>query len=117
MPTEDSIVERDEPTYRWSTNMFIVFVVLQVIACEASVIHGLWFKEATHDYVIRCLLPLLVAFPAIFLLIFRVRARGWVAHGKITSSLAARILNNLGVALFVVYVCIFQLAEMAFNAH
>ena len=116
MPTEDSIVERDEPTYRWSAIIFLVFVIFQVIACEASVIHGLWFKEVTQDHVVRYLFPLLIAFPATFLVIFRVQARGWVAHGKLTSGLAARIINNFGVALFVAYICIFQLAEMAFNA-
>jgi len=48
MPTVDSIVERDEGDNRLTANIFLIVITVQVILCEANVIRGLWFKEASH---------------------------------------------------------------------
>jgi hypothetical protein len=87
-----------------------------MIACEASAIHGLWFKEAMHDYVLkRYFLPFLIALPALFLFVYRLRARQWVAQGQITSNLAIQIFYIFGLVTIFSYMCILDLAELAFS--
>ena len=117
MPAEDSIVERNEGDNRLTAKIFLVVIVVQVILCEANVIRGLWFKEAPHDYGWnRYTLPVFIAVPVFFLSLFRLQAKRWVAQGKIASDLAARFSSIFGVALMIVYLCILQLAELAFSA-
>jgi hypothetical protein len=92
-------------------------ITVQVILCEANVIRGLWFKEASHAYGWNgYTLPVLLAVPVLFLSLFRLQAKRWVAEGKIASDLAARISSIFGVALMIAYLCILQLAELAFSA-
>jgi surface polysaccharide O-acyltransferase-like enzyme len=116
MPTEESIIERDDPMYRLSGNISFVLVILLMIACEVETIPGLWFKGAPHDYAwYRYALPAFIAVPALFLLLFRRQVKKWVATGKITSGLAERVLNIFGVALWITYYCVLELAELAFR--
>ncbi len=62
------------------------------------------------------MLPLCIAFPAFILVVLRVQTRRWVESGRMESGLAARIMNSFGIALFMAYIGIFQLAELAFRA-
>jgi len=90
-----------------------------MIMCEAVVIRGLWFKEATLDFdywLKRCSIPLFIAFPALFLSTFRSTSRRWARQGQMTSSLAASINNTFGVATMITYICVLELAELAFRA-
>lgn len=117
MPANRSDARGDRRDYRLSANVFFVFVILQTMVCEGSAIHGLWFQDATpHFGSGQYVLPLCVAFPAFILVVLRVQARRWVADGRLDSGLAARIMNSFGIALFMTYICIFQLAELAFKA-
>ncbi|MGD0740537.1 MAG: hypothetical protein ABR957_13140 [Terracidiphilus sp.] len=117
MPTDRSIAKGDQRDYRLSAAVFFGFVILQMLVCESSAIRGLWFIEPTPDYgPEKFVLPLCIAFPAFILVVLRVQARRWVANGRMESGLAARIMNSFGIALFMTYIGIFQLAELAFRA-
>jgi hypothetical protein len=88
-----------------------------MIVCEAQAIRGMWFKESSYDYGIqRYTLPLFIAFPSLFLLVFRWGAKRWAKQGQISIGLAARTMSNFGCALMITYICIVELAELAFRA-
>ncbi len=117
MRTDRSIAKGDQRDYRLSAVVVFILVILQSMVCEATAIRGLWFNEpapvnGTEKYV----LPLCIAFPAFILVVLRVQTRRWVESGRMESGLAARIMNSFGIALFMAYIGIFQLAELAFRA-
>jgi hypothetical protein len=87
-----------------------------MIACVAETIHGLWFKGALPDDSLkRYFLPVFVTFPALILLAFRRAVRRGVEQGKIASSFAAKIISGLSVVIVIAYICILDLAELAFR--
>lgn len=117
MSTYKSTVKGDQRDYRLSANVFFIFVILQAMVCEATSIRGLWFSDPAPGYgPEQYVLPLCVAFPAFILVVLRVQASRWVISGRLDSGLAARIMNSFGIALFMTYICVFQLAELAFRA-
>ncbi len=117
MPIDRSNVKEDQRDYRLSAAVFFGFVILQMLVCESSAIRGLWLIEPTPDYgPEKFVLPLCIAFPVFILVVLRVQAKRWVANGRMDSGLAARIMNSFGIALFMAYIGIFQLAELAFRA-
>jgi hypothetical protein len=117
MPPADSTIERNEGDNRFNANIFLVVIVVQAILCEANVIKGLWFKEASYDYGWnRYTLPVCIAVPALFMSLFRMQVSRWVAQRKLTADLAARISSVFGVALMIAYLCILELAELTFRA-
>jgi hypothetical protein len=117
MPAVDSTVERNERDSGLTAKIFLVLVILQAIESEAHVIHGLWFKQAGHGYGWnQFALPVFIVVPALFLVVFRLQVKRWVAQGTIASNLAERIISIFGVALMVSYLCIAELAGWAFSA-
>ncbi len=89
-----------------------------MIAGETDAIHGLWFKDVVLDYWgERYLLLLFIAAPALLFLAFQTATRRWARQGQITSGLSARINSMFGFATMIAYICILDLAEMAFRAH
>jgi hypothetical protein len=117
MPAQGSTVARNDRDSGLSANIFLFLVILQTIECEAHVIHGLWFKQAAHGYTWnQYALPAFIAVPALFLVVFRLQIKRWVAEGKIVSNLAERISSIFGVALMISYFCIVELAGWAFSA-
>ncbi len=87
-----------------------------MILCEAHAIRALWFRDPTrYDVFDRCGLPLLIALPALLTSAFRLTTRRWVAEGKMSPNLASHVSQFLGIATFITYVCIFNLAHLAFR--
>jgi hypothetical protein len=117
MATEDSIVERDKAIHWFSPNKMLALVIPLMIACEVEAIDGLWFKDALQHYGLeRYFLPILIALPAFSQFTFHLEIRRWVAHGKIASGSAARVIMTFGMVLAVAYICILELAGLAFSA-
>jgi hypothetical protein len=116
MPAVDPNYELNEPYHRISGNISTITAIIVVIRCEVAAIHGLWFTEAIRDQqYLRYILPLFIALPALFLLIFRRASKRWVARDEMTSGLEARIINGLGSIFTTTYICILLLAELAFT--
>jgi hypothetical protein len=110
-------IDLNDEINRKMANVWVVLILFFMILCEAAAIHGLWFGKAIHVYALRRYsLPVLIAFPALFLPAIRRQARRWVAQEQITSDLAARIVQMFCAATMVSYVCILWLAELAFLA-
>lgn len=116
MLTKDSTDERDAPMYRFSANLSVALVIFSMIMCEVEAIPHLWMKGAQQDYGWNgYVLPLFIAFPGFLFLIFKPALKRWAVERKIESNLASRIASGFGTTVWLAYLCILLLAELAFR--
>ena len=117
MPTEGSVVEKDQRDYRLAANTGLVAAIVMMICCELNTILGLSSKAAPHGYRWNLYtVPIFIVVPLLLLLIYRMQAKRWIAQGKIARDFAVRISTVFSAALMSAYICILFLSELAFNA-
>jgi len=110
-PTESSGFSFD---WGAKASLAIGFVFLCLV--EARVIRGLWFTHGTPpDTFVRFEIPIFVLFPFLMALAARMTVRRLSNVGEIQPSVIARIQYAISIVVFMAYMVMLQLSEIAFR--
>ena len=112
MQVDDSAYE---PLNRKVATFSLVVATLMMFLAEVAVIRAMWFRPVLHDYGYkRYTDPFLILGPLVLAFAFRIGQKKWIASGGMSSSASSRIGLFLGSFLMVTYICILEVAELAF---
>jgi hypothetical protein len=93
--------------------LFIGFGFLCLV--EWNVIHGLWFTHRSSDTFDMFSLPLIVLLPSVMALAAILAVRKLSRKGQIQPTAAGRVAQIIGGLVFIAYLVMLRLAEIAFR--